>query len=198
MNLILFGPPAAGKGTQAKRLVAGRAMTQLSTGDMLRAAQTSGSALGKKVASIMDEGQLVSDEIVVDLIEERVASCMGCPGFVFDGFPRTLAQARSLDTLMARYGQGIDVVIRLEVDEQALIARVSQRFEAEGRADDNPEAFLIRLEAYKAQTAPLIPYYHEQGKLVGINGMADVDHVSAQIGAVLDQRERGKMLGSSG
>lgn len=198
MNLILFGPPAAGKGTQAKRLVAGRSLTQLSTGDMLRAARSSGSALGKKVAAVMDGGSLVSDSIVVDLIEERLSTCMGCPGFVFDGFPRTLAQAQSLDGLMIRHGQRIDVVIRLEVDEEALIARIRQRFAAEGRADDNPDAFLIRLEAYKAQTAPLIPYYREQNKLIGIDGMADVDEVSAQIGAVLDQYERGKMVGGVG
>ena len=198
MNLILFGPPAAGKGTQAKRLVERRALTQLSTGDMLRAARTSGSELGKKVSAIIDSGKLVSDAIVVELIEERVASCMGCAGFVFDGFPRTLPQAEALDHLMARHKQGIDVVIRLEVDEAALTSRIRERFQAEGRADDNPEAFLIRLNAYKAQTAPLIPYYHEQGKLVGIDGMADMDTVSAQIGAVLDQLQRGKMVGGGG
>lgn len=198
MNLILFGPPAAGKGTQAKRLVERRSLTQLSTGDMLRAARSSGSPLGKKVAAIIDSGKLVSDSIVVELIEERVSSCMGCAGFVFDGFPRTLAQAKSLDGLMARYGQNVDVVIRLEVDEEALIARISQRFEAEGRADDNPDAFLTRLNAYKAQTAPLIPYYREQSKLVGIDGMADMDAVSAQISAVLDQHEHRKMVDSAG
>ncbi len=198
MNLILFGPPAAGKGTQAKRLVERRSLTQLSTGDMLRAARSSGSPLGKKVAAIIDSGKLVSDSIVVELIEERVSSCMGCAGFVFDGFPRTLAQAKSLDGLMARYGQNVDVVIRLEVDEEALIARISQRFEAEGRADDNPDAFLTRLNAYKAQTAPLIPYYREQSKLVGIDGMADMDAVSAQISAVLDQHEHRKMVGAAG
>lgn len=198
MNLILFGPPAAGKGTQAKRLVERRSLTQLSTGDMLRAARSSGSPLGKKVAAIIDSGKLVSDSIVVELIEERVSSCMGCAGFVFDGFPRTLAQAKSLDGLMARYGQNVDVVIRLEVDEEALIARISQRFEAEGRADDNPDAFLTRLNAYKAQTAPLIPYYREQSKLVGIDGMADMDAVSAQISAVLDQHEHRKMVDAAG
>lgn len=198
MNLILFGPPAAGKGTQAKRLVAGRSLTQLSTGDMLRAARSSGSELGKKVAAVMDGGSLVSDSIVVELIEERLTACMGCAGFIFDGFPRTLAQAVALDAMLARHSQRIDVVIRLEVDEEALIARIRERFAAEKRADDNPEAFLIRLEAYKAQTAPLIPYYVEQGKLIGIDGMADIDQVSAKINAVLDQRERSKMLGGVG
>jgi adenylate kinase family enzyme len=128
MNLILFGPPAAGKGTQAKRLVEERGFVQLSTGDMLRAARTSGSALGLEVAAIMDAGKLVSDDIVIRLIEAALADNPGAPGFIFDGFPRTVAQAEALDALLARHGQRIDLVIRLEVDEAALTARVTKRF----------------------------------------------------------------------
>lgn len=187
MNLILFGPPAAGKGTQAKRLVERRALTQLSTGDMLRAARASGSELGRRVGALMDGGGLVSDEIVIALIEERLNACMGCPGFVFDGFPRTLAQAEALDALLAHYAQGIDLVIRLAVDEDALLARVTKRFEEQGRADDNPKAFLTRLQAYNAQTAPLLPYYRNQGKLVEVDGMADIETVSAAIDAAIRQ-----------
>jgi len=187
MNLILFGPPAAGKGTQAKRLVERRSLTQLSTGDMLRAAKASGTELGQRVAALMDSGSLVPDAVVIELIEERLEACMGCPGFVFDGFPRTLAQAHALDALLARHGQAIDLVIRLEVDEAALLERVTKRFEQEGRADDNPASFSKRLNAYTEQTAPLLPYYQAQGKLVGVDGMAAVDAVTAQIDGALAQ-----------
>ncbi len=185
MNLILFGPPAAGKGTQARRLVEERGLMQLSTGDMLRAARASGSELGKRVAAIMDAGGLVSDDIVIALIEERIAACIGCAGFIFDGFPRTVAQAESLDAMLARHGQKVDLVIRLEVDDSALLARVTKRFEEEGRADDNPAAFSVRLKAYNDQTAPLLPYYHGQGKIVTVDGMASVDQVAAQVAAAL-------------
>jgi adenylate kinase len=186
MNLILFGPPAAGKGTQAKRLVDERGFLQLSTGDMLRAARASGSPLGQQVAAIMDSGGLVSDEIVIALIEERVQACMGCAGFIFDGFPRTVAQAEALDALLARYDQRIDRVIRLEVDPEALMARVTKRFEEQGRPDDNPASFKVRLDAYTAQTAPLVPYYERQGVMVGVDGMADVETVAASIAAAID------------
>jgi adenylate kinase len=186
MNLILFGPPAAGKGTQAKRLVDERSFVQLSTGDMLRAARASGSPLGQEVAAIMDSGQLVSDDIVIRLIEEALSVRAGSPGFIFDGFPRTVAQAEALDALLARHGQRIDLVIRLEVDEAALLARVTKRFEEQGRADDNPESFTIRLNAYTAQTAPLVPYYHAKGVLVGVDGMAAVETVAASIAAAVD------------
>ena len=185
MNLILFGPPAAGKGTQAKRLVDKRGMVQLSTGDMLRAARSSGSELGKRVSGIMDRGELVSDEIVIALIEERLPETESAGGAIFDGFPRTVAQAEALDRLLAGRGAKIDLVIRLKVDPEALLGRIAARFAAEGRADDNPEAYKVRLDAYMTQTAPLLPYYEGQGKLVEVDGMADIEAVAASIDAAV-------------
>ncbi|MDB5461593.1 MAG: adenylate kinase [Caulobacteraceae bacterium] len=187
MNLILFGPPAAGKGTQAKRLVAERGMVHLSTGDMLRAARTSGSELGKRVAAIMDAGSLVSDDVVIDLIEERLAEAEAAGGAIFDGFPRTVAQAEALDQMLTRRGQGIDRVVRLKVDDEALLSRIAKRFEAEGRADDNPESFKTRLAAYNTQTAPLLPFYRGQGKLMEVDGMAPVEAVAKSIDAALQE-----------
>jgi adenylate kinase len=191
MNLILFGPPAAGKGTQAKKLVAERGYVQLSTGDMLRAARTSGTALGKKVAGIMDSGSLVSDDIVIALIEEQLDRNPKAAGFIFDGFPRTMPQARALDAALARRRRKVDAVIRMKVDEKALLARVTRRFQAEGRADDNPESFRKRLAAYNSQTAPLVPFYARQGKLTEIDGMASVEAVGAAIARTLDAAGKG-------
>lgn len=188
MNLILFGPPAAGKGTQAKRLTAERGFVQLSTGDMLRAARKSGSELGQKVAAIMDSGSLVSDEIVIALIEEALAQNKSAAGFIFDGFPRTVAQAEALDAMLAKHGQQIDCVVKLEVDSQKLMDRIAKRFAEEGRADDNPEAYKVRLDAYIAQTAPLVPYYEKQDKMHGVDGMSDVEHVARAIAAAIDAR----------
>ncbi|PZO53254.1 MAG: adenylate kinase [Alphaproteobacteria bacterium] len=186
MNLILFGPPAAGKGTQAKRLTAERGFVQLSTGDMLRAARKSGSELGLKVAAIMDSGSLVSDDIVIALIEDALAQNKDAPGFIFDGFPRTVAQAEALDAMLAKHGKQIDRVVKLEVDSQKLMDRIAKRFAEEGRADDNPEAYKVRLDAYLAQTAPLVPYYEQQGKMRSIDGMADIDSVSKGIAKALE------------
>ncbi len=185
MNLILFGPPAAGKGTQAKRLVESRGMVQLSTGDMLRAAIASGSALGQKVKDIMDRGDLVSDEIVIELIENRLPEAEAAGGAIFDGFPRTVAQARALDEMLERRGSRIDVVLRLAVDGEALVARMAKRYAEEGRPDDNPESFKVRLGAYNAQTAPLLPYYEAQDKLREVDGMGGVAEVAAAIDKVL-------------
>jgi adenylate kinase len=185
MNLILFGPPAAGKGTQAKRLVAERGMVQLSTGDMLRAARASGSELGLRVAGIMDRGELVTDAIVIALIEEKLPEAEAAGGAIFDGFPRTVAQAEALDAMLKARGAGIDKVVRLKVDDDALVARIAKRFAEEGRADDNPESFKVRLAAYNAQTAPLLPYYTAQGKLTEVDGMASIEAVAAAIDAAL-------------
>lgn len=186
MNLILFGPPAAGKGTQAKKLVEERGFIQLSTGDMLRAARTSGSELGNRVAGIMDSGGLVSDEIVIALIDEQLTLNAGAPGFIFDGFPRTVPQAEALNDLLARRGMKVDLVIRLVVDDAALIARIEKRFADQGRADDNPDAFKVRLAAYNAQTAPLLPFYREAGLITEVDGMAAIDAVSAAIADAID------------
>jgi len=186
MNIILFGPPAAGKGTQAKRLVDTRGMVQLSTGDMLRAAIASGSVLGQRVKGIMERGELVSDAIVVELIEERLDEAEAAGGAIFDGFPRTVAQAEALDSMLEGRGKQIDVVLRLRVDEEALVRRIARRFADEGRADDNPESFRVRLGAYNAQTSPLLPYYAGQQKLKEVDGMASVEDVAAQIDNALD------------
>ena len=187
MNLILFGPPAAGKGTQAKRLVDEHGMVQLSTGDMLRAAIASGSELGERVKGIMQRGDLVSDEIVIALIEDRLPEAEAAGGAIFDGFPRTVAQAEALDRMLESRGSRIDAVIRLKVDETELTARVARRFADQGRPDDNPESFLVRLSAYNGQTAPLLPYYQAQSKLVEIEGMGTVGEVTAAIDGVLSR-----------
>ena len=185
MNIILFGPPAAGKGTQAKRLVEQRGMVQLSTGDMLRAAIASGSELGQKVKDILAAGHLVSDQIVIDLIKENLPRAEAAGGAIFDGFPRTVAQAEALDAMLAERGAKIDKVVRLKVDEPALIARIEKRFNDEGRNDDNPDVYRDRLKVYNAQTAPLLPYYRAQGKLVEVDGMGAVDDVAARIDQAL-------------
>ena len=185
MNLILFGPPAAGKGTQAKRLVESRKMVQLSTGDMLRAAIASGSELGKKVEGVMQRGELVTDEIVIALIEERLPEAEAAGGAIFDGFPRTLAQAKALDEMLAKRGSRIDLVLRLKVDDDQLLQRVAGRFAESGRPDDNPESFKVRLSAYNDQTAPLLPYYKDQGKLVELDGMGSIEDVAAGIDQAL-------------
>jgi len=192
MNIILFGPPAAGKGTQAKRLVETQSLIQLSTGDMLRAARASGTELGKKVAGIMDRGDLVSDEIVIALIEEQLDTNPDVKGFIYDGFPRTVEQAKALDKTLEARGKKINNVIRLCVDDAQLLARVTKRFEEEGRKDDNPESFKVRLGNYNTQTAPLLPYYSAQGKLTEVDGMVSPDAVSAHIANVLEKNGNGR------
>lgn len=192
MNIILFGPPAAGKGTQAKRLVESHGLMQLSTGDMLRAARASGTELGNKVAGIMDRGDLVSDDIVIALIQEQLDLNPNAKGFIFDGFPRTVEQAKALDKTLSARGKKIDNVIRLCVDDAQLLARITKRFEDEGRKDDNPESFKVRLGNYNAQTAPLLPYYSGQGKLTEVDGMAAIDAVSGHINNVLEKNGNGR------
>ncbi len=187
MNLILFGPPAAGKGTQAKRLVEQRGMVQLSTGDMLRAAIASGSPLGVECQAIMARGDLVSDEIVIALIEDRLPEAEAAGGAIFDGFPRTVAQAEALDAMLEKRGARIDGVVRLKVDDAALLERITKRYADQGRADDNPETFKVRLDAYNRNTAPLLPYYENQGKLTEVDGMGSIDAVAQAIDAALDE-----------
>ncbi len=185
MNIILFGPPAAGKGTQAKTLAAERNMLHLSTGDLLREAIASRTALGIEVETIVKSGGLVSDSIVIDLIAHAVSANQASGGVIFDGFPRTLGQAEALDALLEAKGTEIARVVRLKVDEDALMARVEQRFLDQGRPDDNPEAFRVRLAAYNRDTAPLLPYYQAQAKLHVIDGMGEIEAVALRIEAAL-------------
>lgn len=189
VNIILLGPPGAGKGTQAGILTQSRGMVQLSTGDMLREAQASGSEMGKIVADVMAKGQLVTDEIVIGLIREKLGQ--GGSGFIFDGFPRTLAQADALGDLLAEMGQSLDAVIELRVNDEVLVDRIVGRAEqarAAGqpvRADDNAESLKTRLMAYYKQTSPLIGYYHAKGLLKVVDGLNEIDTVSADIAALL-------------
>jgi len=213
MNLILLGPPGAGKGTQAKRLQETHGLGQLATGDMVRAAIASGSELGQRVKAIYDAGRLVPDDIIIDMIAARIdePDCAG--GFILDGFPRTVPQAEALDAMLAERARKLDHVILMEVDETELIARIVGRFicpvcgasyhehfnrpRVDGkcdncggadlvhRADDRPEAVATRLEAYRNQTAPILPYYRARGILRSVDGMAPIDEVTRQIEAVL-------------
>ena len=193
MNLILFGPPGAGKGTQAKILQDKRGLPQLSTGDMLRAAIAAGTELGKRCKSIMDAGDLVPDEIVVGIIAERYdqPDCAG--GAVFDGFPRTIPQAEALDAMLAERGKKIDLVIELKVDDAVLVGRAEQRVKealAAGgtpRPDDTPETLKNRLAVYYKNTAPLLQFYADQKKVVTVDGMAPIAEVTAAIAGELDR-----------
>ena len=214
VNIILLGPPGAGKGTQAKRLVEERGMVQLSTGDMLREAKTSGTEMGNRVAEVMARGELVTDEIVIGLIAERLAT-PAAGGFIFDGFPRTLPQADALGRLLDKTGQGLDAVIEMQVDDAALVARITGRFtcgqcgevyhdqtrptrqpgicdvcgstDLKRRADDTEEALKQRLMEYYKKTSPLIGYYYAKGHLAAVNGLDEMDAVAAAIAKVLDK-----------
>jgi len=217
VNIILLGPPGAGKGTQARRLVEERGMVQLSTGDMLREARTSGTDMGKRVAEVMDRGQLVTDEIVIGLIEEKIAADTAGQGggFIFDGFPRTLPQADALGAMLTRRGQRLDAVIEMRVEDEALVSRVSGRFtcgncgevyhdqtrptkvdgvcdacgstDLRRRADDNAESLKQRLMEYYKKTSPLIGYYYASGDLFTVDGLAEIDEVAGKIAEVLAQ-----------
>ncbi|HUO91504.1 MAG TPA: adenylate kinase [Rhizomicrobium sp.] len=188
MNLVLFGPPGAGKGTQAKILQEKRGLPQLSTGDMLRAAIAAKTPLGKQVEGILAKGDLVSDDIVIKIIAERYdqPDCAG--GAVFDGFPRTIAQAVALDEMLAARRKKIDVVIELKVDDAVLLKRVEQRIKESGgvtRSDDTPETLKARLAVYYKNTAPLLDYYRKQGKLETVDGMAPVEAVTRAIATAI-------------
>ena len=213
MKIILLGPPGAGKGTQSKRLEKAHGLVQLSTGDMLRAERAAGTELGRKVQAIMDAGHLVSDDIIVDMIEKRIGAADCRNGFVLDGFPRTVPQAEALDAMLARRNMKLDYVIELAVDEDALVDRIDGRFSCAKcgasyhernkrpkvagvcdvcgskdfirRADDNAETVKARLAAYHAQTAPILPYYRAKGILRQVDGMADIPEVTRQIEAIL-------------
>jgi len=214
MNIILLGPPGAGKGTQARHLVEKRGMVQLSTGDMLRDARTSGTEMGKIVADVMDRGELVTDEIVIGLIREKLETVSG-NGFIFDGFPRTLGQADALGDLLAEEGQELGAAIAMEVDDEALVERITARstcascgevynditkpIPADGkctncggtefkrRADDNEESLKTRLMEYYKKTSPLIGYYYAKGKLSSVDGLAEISKVEASIAKIVDE-----------
>lgn len=213
MNLILLGPPGAGKGTQAQRLQESHGLVQLSSGDMLRAAVAAGTPVGKKAKAIMDAGNLVPDEVVAELISDRLDELDGGQGFILDGFPRTTAQADAIDTMLTQKGRTLDRVIELKVDDELLVERVTGRFtcancgvgyhdkfkppkeegkcdacggtEFKRRTDDNEEALRARLQAYYDQTAPLLEYYRGRGKLHSVDGMADMEEVARQIDTTL-------------
>jgi adenylate kinase len=189
MNIILLGPPGAGKGTQAQVLVEEHGLVQLSTGDMLRAAVASGSELGQEAKAVMDAGKLMPDEIMVQIISDRISEPDCANGFILDGFPRTTAQAEVLDKMLAEKGLPLDHVIEISVDDTILIdrinARVAQTPEAERRDDDNAETLKHRLEVYHEQTAPILPYYEGRGMLKKVDGMKSIEEVSKQIGAII-------------
>ena len=187
MNIILFGPPGAGKGTQAEKLVTERGMVQLSTGDMLRAAIAAGSELGLKAKAIIDAGELVSDDIMVGMIKERMSHDDCKAGVILDGFPRTVAQAQALDAMFADKNIDLAHVIEIKVDEEALFARIEKRAsETDGeRSDDNAEVLAKRLKVYHDNTAPVLPYYAQKGKLKTVDGMSSIEDVSHQISEIL-------------
>jgi len=213
MNLILLGPPGAGKGTQAQRIMDKQGLVQLSTGDMLRAAVAAGTELGKKAKAIMEAGQLVPDDLMVNLISERIDQPDVKGGFILDGFPRTVPQAEALDKMLGDKGLKIDHVIEMQVDDDALVDRITGRYtcakcgrgyhdrnqkpkvegvcdkcgstEFKRRADDNAETVVTRLKQYHEQTAPILPYYQARGVLKSVDGMAEIDEVTAQMETVL-------------
>lgn len=192
VNVILLGPPGVGKGTQAQILVEQRGMVQLSTGDMLREAKSSGTEMGNRVAEVMARGELVTDEIVIGLIEEKLTT-VDADGFIFDGFPRTLAQADALGELLEKTGQTLDAVIEMQVDDEILVQRIVGRAEqakAAGqpvRADDNEESLKFRLMEYYKKTSPLIGYYHAKGDLQSIDAMGTIEDISGALGAIVEQ-----------
>jgi adenylate kinase len=187
MNIILFGAPGAGKGTQAEKLVAKYGLVQLSTGDMLRAAISAGTDLGKRAKEIMDRGDLVSDDIIVGMIAARLDDKDCANGVILDGFPRTVAQAEALDEMLTSKGLSLDGVIEIRVDEAALFARIENRAAETGgaRSDDNADTLRKRLAVYHENTAPLLPYYRDKGVLKSVDGMATIDEVAAQIESIL-------------
>ncbi len=188
MNIILLGPPGAGKGTQAKRLEEAYGIAQLSTGDMLRAAVASGSALGREAKMIMDAGQLMPDALMVDMISQRIEEEDCAKGFILDGFPRTVPQAEALDGMLAEKDMTLDAVIEIKVADEVLVERIQTRIaeSAVTRSDDNVETLRERLKVYHAQTAPILPYYQDRGMLRAVDGMASIDEVTAQIKAILN------------
>lgn len=181
MRLVLLGAPGSGKGTQAARLKTALGVPHISTGDMLRAAVAAGTAMGLKAKAVMEAGQLVSDDILLGMLEERLAQDDARTGFILDGYPRNLVQADALDHLLAKIGQPLDAVVKLEVPNATIIGRCEIRFQAEGRADDNPDTVRKRLAIYAEQTAPVADFYARHGKLQVVDGVGELDEVTARI-----------------
>jgi adenylate kinase len=224
MRLVLLGPPGAGKGTQAQRLVEKYGVPQLSTGDMLRAAVRNGTAVGKRAKAVMDAGRLVSDEIVNAIVSDRIDEPDAARGFIFDGYPRTLAQADAAGSMLSSKGMDLDAVIEIRVDDDVLVDRIAGRYtcarcgagyhdtslepkvagvcdkcgshEFKRRPDDNAETLRTRLQAYYKETSPLIGYYYAKGKLRSVDGMAEIDEVTRQIEAVMEAASRKAAAGS--
>ena len=203
MRLVLLGPPGAGKGTQAKKIVARLGIPQLSTGDMLREAVASRSTSGLRAKHIMDRGELVPDEVVVSVVTNRIDHLDTANGFILDGFPRTVTQAEALDQELATRGIKLDAVLELEVDEDALLDRIRGRAEEATtsggyiRSDDNPEVFKTRLDVYRAQTAPVTEYYRSKGLLNTVDGLQSIDVVTEELAAALAKMSRYQMRSDS-
>lgn len=185
MRLVILGAPGSGKGTQAERLKTALSVPHVSTGELLRAAVAAGTPLGLKAKAVMAAGQLVSDDIVLNMLEERLSQADARTGFILDGYPRNLVQADALDTLLERLGQPLQAVVKLRVPAEVIVERCRLRFEAEGRADDNPETVRKRLEVFAAQTAPVADYYAKRGQLAVVDGVGEMDDVFARIMAAL-------------
>jgi len=188
MRIVLLGAPGSGKGTQAKRLKVDLGIAHISTGDLLRAAVRAGTPLGLKAKAVMESGQLVSDDIVLGLLEERLAQSDTKPGFILDGYPRNLAQANALDELLARVGQPLDAVVKLNVPDAAIVKRCEIRFEQEHRADDNPETVRKRLAVYAEQTAPVADFYAQRELLTEIDGVGEIEAIGDRVLATLRAR----------
>ncbi len=186
LNIVLFGPPGSGKGTQSERIIDRYGLTHFSTGDMLREELAAETELGLRAKSIMERGELISDEIIVGMIGNRIREESSAEGFIFDGFPRTVAQAATLDQLLEELDMKIDVMLGLEVDRQELIDRLLKRGQQQGRSDDNLETIENRIRVYEEQTAPVMEYYRSRGKYRGVNGVGSIEEIFDRLTKILD------------
>ena len=185
LNIVLFGPPGSGKGTQSEKIIDRYGLTHFSTGDMLRAELAAETELGLLARSIMEKGELVSDEIIIGMIRNRIQARQDAKGFIFDGFPRTVAQAEALDRLLEELGMGITVMLGLEVDRQELIDRLLKRGQEQGRSDDNLETIENRIRVYEDQTSPVMGYYRGQGKYRGVDGVGSIEDIFGRLTGII-------------